>query len=109
MAKLSRTLFLNNKGQSAVEYILLLAVISTLGFSFYNSQRFKDFMGGNAGFFEEMKKGMEYSYRYGREYRKSVDHETAMGFEYNGKEHDTYFDRVEGSSRFFAGIEPYGE
>lgn len=47
MAKLQTSVLLKNKkGQSVVEYILLLAVISSIGYSFYNNRAFKDFIKG---------------------------------------------------------------
>jgi len=110
MAKLQNIIFLRNaKGQSAVEYILLLAVLSSIGYSFYNTRRFKDFVGGRTGFFVALKKGMEYSYRYGRDLNVDVDYDAAMSFDYNTNKHDTYYNLKESQSRFFTGVEPYGQ
>lgn len=108
MAKLQNTFFLNKKGQSAVEYILLLAVLSSIGFSVYNSRRFKDFVGGEKGLFVGMRRSMEYSYRYGRELNPEVDYDQSMGFNYQTNKHDTYYNSKENISRFFSGADPYG-
>lgn len=52
MAKLQTPVLLKNKkGQSVVEYILLLAVLSSIGYSFYNNRAFKEFIRGDAGLF----------------------------------------------------------
>jgi hypothetical protein len=51
-------------GQSAVEYILLLAVSSVLVFSVLNNARFKNFMKGDSGFFAVLRTYMESTYRY---------------------------------------------
>lgn len=110
MAKLQNPVFLKNKkGQSVVEYILLLAVISTIGYSFYNNRSFKDFIRGDAGLFANLRKRMEYSYRYGREMDAQVDHDQAMNFKYNTNRHDTYFNSTTGNSHFFSGLEAYGQ
>ncbi|MDO9182972.1 MAG: hypothetical protein Q7U04_11220 [Bacteriovorax sp.] len=108
MAKsFSSRLLKNNLGQSAVEYILLLAVISSLTYTFYNNKKFKDLMAGKDGMFASMKKGMGYSYRYGLEYSSSVPVEIKMQFEYGSNAHDTYFNGSDGHSHFFTGTDAY--
>ena len=110
MAKLQTPVLLKNKkGQSVVEYILLLAVISSIGYSFYNNRAFKEFIRGDIGLFANLRKRMEYSYRCGREVGPDVDHAEAMGFQYQSNKHDTYFNKKTGTSRFFSGLEPYGQ
>ena len=109
MAKSQCTVFLRNpRGQSLVEYIMLLAVLSSLGFSLYNSKRFKAFIGGNQGLFSTMRKGISYSYRYGRELRGNIDFDEKMNFDYKTNKHDTYFNAAQGNSHFFTGTEAYG-
>ena len=106
MAKsFSLRLLRNNLGQTAVEYILLLAVISSLSYIFYNNKRFKSFIAGKDGMFATMQKGMSYSYRYGVEYNQDVSFEKKMQFEYTSNEHDTY--SKDGRSHFFAGADVY--
>ena len=114
MAKLQNTVFLrnslrNSKGQSVVEYILLLAVISSIGFALYSNKRFKDFIKGDKGMFVALRHRMEYSYRYGRELDAEVNYSDAMNFKYQSNRHDTYFNVKENKSRFFSGAEPYGQ
>lgn len=108
MAKsFSLRLLKNNLGQSAVEYILLLAVISSLGYTFYNNKRFKTFLAGKDGMFASMKKGMSYSYRYGLELKAETPFEERAEFEYGTNKHDTYYNTKVNESRFFTGNVPY--
>lgn len=110
MAKLQNIVFLkNSKGQSVVEYILLLAVISSISFAFYRNKNFKDFMKGDKGLFVALRHSMEYSYRYGRELKADVDYDTSMNFKYQNNKHDTYYNSTENQSRFFSGLDPYGQ
>lgn len=110
MAKLQNIVFLkNSKGQSVVEYILLLAVLSSIVFGVLNNKKFKELVNGNQGLFDSLRKRMEYSYRYGRQLDSEVNHDEAMEFSYQTNKHDTYFNKKENQSRFFSGLEPYGE
>lgn len=98
-----QNIFLNQNGQSAVEYIMLLAVISVLTFSVINSDRFKDFMGPDSSFFAAVRSRIEFSYRHG--YSKPVeDDKTNNGY---GGFHETYYNFEKGQSRFFSGVERY--
>ena len=109
MAKFKDIIFLrNSKGQSAVEYILLIAVLSSVGFSFYNNRRFKEFIGGEKGLFVALRKGMEYSYRYGRSMDESVEYEKAMDFRYESRDHDLYYSKADTRTHFFTGTNAYG-
>ncbi|MBY0415775.1 MAG: hypothetical protein K2Q18_16495 [Bdellovibrionales bacterium] len=109
MAKLQNSNFLRNKkGQSVVEYLLLLAVISSISFAILNNKKFKGFMNGKSGFFTTLKASMEYSYRYGRQYTSDIDPDDAMAFSYQTNKHDTYYNKKENQSRFFSGLDPYG-
>lgn len=108
MAKsFSIRLLRNNLGQSAVEYILLLAVLSSLGYTFYNNKKLKEFLKGQDGMFAAMKKGMTYSYRYGLELKKDTSYEEKKDFGYESNQHDTYLNQDEAKSRFFTGAEAY--
>ena len=108
MAKSSDTWLLkNNLGQSAVEYIMLLAVISSLSYVVLNNKRFKAFVNGKGGMFAMMAQGMSYSYRYGIDLKPGVDPSAKMSFEYATREHDTYFNTETTNSRFFSGKASY--
>ena len=97
----------NQLGQSTVEYILLLAVLVSLGFGFFHNKKFLDFINAADGsMFESMRKGIGYSYRYGLEYKSSVPYDEKMIFDYKNNLHDSYTkDGTE--SRFFTGDAPY--
>lgn len=108
MAKLRTVKILkNNKGQSVVEYILLLSVIVSISYIIYHNRRFQAFARGDAGFFASMKKGISYSYRYGRDVNTASNYDNQMNFEYQSSGHDTYFNSQEGQSRFFMGLKEY--
>lgn len=99
----------NKKGQGTVEYILLLALISSLVFVVFKSSKFKTLFQSDAGVFSTMRKGMAYTYRYGREYKDTAEYDTAMSFEYSNAQHPLYFNKQSNASRFFSGTEKYGE
>ena len=82
-----------NKGQSTVEYIMLLAVITSIVVSVVNSDWFKQFFGPDSEVFERMKSYMEYTYRHGLPGQNGV---ADYGY---GQEHETYF--KDGQTRFF--------
>jgi hypothetical protein len=108
MAKsFSLRLLKNNLGQSAVEYILLLAVLSSISYAFYNNKKFKSFLAGKEGMFAVMKKGISYSYRYGVELKQNTPFEEKMQFDYGNGSHDTYYNSTDNSSRFFTGTGIY--
>ncbi len=52
----------NQKGQSVVEYILLLAVLTFITSIILRSQLFKNYMGQNSVFFSELRRQMVFSY-----------------------------------------------
>ncbi len=97
----------NQSGQTVVEYLLLLAVIVSLGGAILSNRRFKNILAGNQGVFATMKKGMVYSYRYGREYDSTTSLDEAMSFEYTSSKHDTFMNRQSSESRFFMGVTKY--
>lgn len=99
----------NKKGQSVVEYILLLGLIASITFIVLNNKKFKTFMGGKSGFFQILSTGMSYSYRYGKEYKPDSDAETELSFNYESANHPTYLNKKENASHFFMGLTPYGE
>ncbi len=99
----------DQKGQGVVEYILLLAVVSTITFIVFKDKRFKDFVKGDAGMFATMKRGMMYSYRYGRDLQSADNYDSAMGYEYTTNQHDQYLNKSNNESHFFMGAEPYGQ
>lgn len=94
---------LNQRGQSVVEYILLLAVITSLAFTVYSNPKFKQFF-GERGFFEAMRGRIGFAYRYGYEGNDPADE-----FQYNSNKHKTYLNEETNLSRFFSPVEEYGK
>ena len=99
----------NKKGQSTVEYILLLGLLSSLVFVVFKNSKFKTLFQSDAGLFSTMRKGMSYTYRFGREYRDSAEYDNAFSFEYTNGQHPLYFNKEANTSRFFSGTTVYGE
>jgi hypothetical protein len=90
---------LNQRGQSAIEYILLLVVVVSLATAFMNSDTFKQFVGKDSILMQKLVRQMSYSYRHGREGQlDESDYDTA---------HETYYNKEEGNSRFFTPISAY--
>jgi hypothetical protein len=90
---------LNQRGQTMIEYILLLVVVVSLAVAFMNSDTYKKFVGKDSLLMQKLVRQMSYSYRHGRQ--GEVDESNYS------IEHDTYFNRTEGKSRFFTPIEAY--
>lgn len=54
----------NEKGQTMVEYILLLAVAVSLVYTFYNSEAFRRLFGEQGAIGQRIKTETEFSYRH---------------------------------------------
>lgn len=106
MAKLQKVLLLNKKGQSLIEYLLLLLVISSVAFSIFSHPKLKQFIGPNSSYFNALKRGMEYSYRFGNDLPDG-DY-TEVEFDNKTNAHPLYLNKAEGQSRFFANKVEYG-
>lgn len=89
----------NQKGQSTVEYILLLSVMSVLVFSIFNSKLFQSNLGKDGKLLKAYKLQFEFAYR--------------NAFPYDGKEysygavHPSYADG--NGTRFFIPKQAYPE
>ncbi len=88
-----KNFILNEVGQSMVEYILLLAVLTSIGFGLFRSDAFKGVMGGDAEFFKKLRLQIAYSYRHGS--TGTIDNSSYAGF------HDSYYNVKENDTRFF--------
>lgn len=105
MGKQTKNILENNQsGQSTVEYILLMLVVTFLGFSVIKSDRFQKFFGKDSTFFKKIALQMQYSYRHGR--LGSEEEIESDDTSFNGG-HDTY--RINGASesRFFMQTSKY--
>ncbi len=87
---------LTQRGQSTVEYILLLIVVVSLVNFVLKSSLFLDLMGENGQFAQTYKNQIEYSYQHGR--RGNTPFTTPN---YSSGSHDTY------NSRFFGPTDAY--
>lgn len=92
--------FLNSSaGQSAVEYIMLMALITLIVTSVLRSDVVARNLGENSALMNLLASRMEYSYRHGLQ--GEVDNSNPQGLR-----HDTY-DRLGEGSRFFLPRETY--
>ena len=83
----------HNKGQSVVEYIMLLAVMVVIGMTIFKSDLFTKFMGSDSEFFAALRGYFEYTYRHGTPTGRNED------MTQTGISHDSYYKN--GSTRFF--------
>ena len=88
----------NQRGQTAVEYVLLLAVVATLVFAVIRNNAFQSYLGKEGEFFKKYKAVVEYSYRYG------LGGEQDPSPDYT-KLHPSYFEG--GDTRFFGPLNAY--
>jgi hypothetical protein len=86
------------KGQSVVEYVMLMAVVGTFVTTLMNSALIKDLLGPNSSFFNAMRSYTEVTYQYGHNSpTRNQDYST-------GGVHDTYAISP-GMSRFWTAID----
>jgi hypothetical protein len=90
----------NQKGQSVVEYILLLAVVISLVTTFYNSKMFQRLFGENGSLGTTIKTEAEFGYRHAFLRNHGADQPI-----YQGTNHPSYSDG--GATRFFGPKDPY--
>lgn len=88
----------DQKGQSAVEYILLITIVSFLISLVFKSDEFKNLFGKNGKFSDVFKRELEYSYRHGLGGRTPFTTPN-----YGSSIHDSYNDR------FFGPTDAYPE
>jgi uncharacterized protein (UPF0333 family) len=97
---------MNQKGQAAVEYIMLTLLVVTIAISVFNSSYFKDFFGDNGTLADAFQKEMEYSYRNG-DYGQ-INFNSAGNLDtYTDTRHPLYFNSSKSMSRFFGPKEIY--
>ncbi len=94
---------LNHRGQSTVEYILLLAVVISLIVTVTNMPRFKALLGEGGSFATTMKNEMEWNYRFASQGRS-----TGTVITYPNARHPTYFNSERNTTHFIGPIRPYG-
>lgn len=95
-------IFLDEKGQTSVEYILLIAVIVVIATSVFKSSGFQQLFGAEGLFAKTYREEVEYSYRHTLGGRKAFSEPN-----YSGSNHDSY--KGGGQTRFFGAVEKYGK
>lgn len=90
------------KGQTMVEYMLLLSVVAGILLAFYKSNLFKRYFGRDGSVGQTIKARTEFAYRHG--YMGSED--TFPKGSRDGASHPTYAD-PNGGSRFFGPRDKY--
>lgn len=90
----------NSSGQTVVEYILLITVVFSLLYTFYNSRFFRETFGTTGNFATGMKNSTEFGYRHAFMHKKPIPPVPAT---YQGAStHPSY-----SGGRFFGAKEPY--
>ena len=93
----------NQKGQSVIEYVLLLGVVMLFILVVIRSTAFDNFLGEGSPFFKILRERFVYTYCQGR---KGNDPTKCHSVNYNNPEdHPSY--SANGVSRFFSGKEKY--
>lgn len=87
----------NQRGQTMVEYILLLAVVVSLVLTFYRSSLFQSLFGAEGRWAVMIKTKSEFAYRHGSPKGQAVSRDTR-----DGANHPSYFNRERGDTHFFS-------
>jgi hypothetical protein len=95
----------NQRGQTVVEYILLLSVAMSLVVTFYRSSFFQKMFG------DEGQVGKLFKYQGEWEYRHAIPWKSTNVSVYGpypgAKEHPSYFPDRDGKTHFFGPSDPY--
>jgi len=92
------------KGQSTIEYILLLAVVMLLISVVFKSPLFIELLGEDSSFFKILKDRMEFSYRYTH---AGLKEDSGLDDINSAARHESY--SKNSKSRFAGGTSEYGE
>lgn len=95
---------LNERGQSTVEYLLLLVVITSFITIVLKSPAVKQWVGGDKSLYEAMARSIEFSFRYGH---AGIDDDYSNN--YSDPRLKTYSNEDGNASRFFAPQVKYNE
>lgn len=93
----------DQKGQSVVEYLLLMGVVVALSFTFFHSALFKSYFSGEGDVFTTFRKTLEYSYRNGLPGMDQVP----AGTYPQSYVHPSYVNQPAGMTRFFGPVNKY--
>lgn len=92
----------NTKGQSIVEYIMLLAVVMSLSMAVIKSDQFQLYMGPKSPFFAALRNYFSYTYRHGQAPPPNKAERDDSGY---SAIHGTYFDGSQ--TKFFTPADAY--
>ena len=91
------------RGQSTVEYILVLGVVISLGIMLLGrSSLFQKYLANNSIFIDGVKNYWEYTYRHGGDPNGRLNSNSVVG-----QKHDLYQNQEEGASHFFITAKAY--
>lgn len=94
----------SERGQTMVEYILLLVVAVSLVLTFYNSKAFQRLFGEQGEVAQNIKSESEFSYRHAFVRGKPA---ADIPIQRDISEHPSYKDLSSGKTRFFGPKDPY--
>lgn len=94
----------SQRGQTLVEYILLLAVAVTLVLTFYRSNAFKKLFGSQGAIGTKIKSQSEFAYRHAYSLNNLGD---VPRTNKDGANHPSYYDDANQGTRFFGPKDPY--
>lgn len=95
----------NQRGQTVVEYILLLSVAVSLVVTFYNSETFKKLFGDQGAVGIAYKSEAEWGYRHAYIFGRT-DGEVNLPYS-AANEHPSYWNTNRGETHFFGPSDPY--
>ena len=95
----------NQRGQTLVEYILLLAVSASLVVTVYRSSTFQKLFGDNGSVGKLYKLESEWGYRHAFINGRSSG-ESSVPYK-SAEQHPSYFNQVKGDTHFFGPSDPY--
>lgn len=93
--------FLNEEGQSSVEYILLFGIVVVLSITLFKSEAFNKLFGNDGLFAKTYREEVEFSYRHAIGGRKAFSTPN-----YNSANHQSYKGSGSGT-RFFGAKDKY--
>lgn len=93
--------FNNQEGQSVVEYIMLVAVVTLLTVSVLQSDAIRELLGEDSNLMLLLGTKIEYAYRHGRD--GTFDTSNIGSF----TAHESYYNNEVGQSRFVLPSDPY--
>lgn len=94
----------NERGQTMVEYMLLLAVAVSLFVTFYHSQTFRRLFGSTGAIGKKIKNENEFAYRHAFTKNRPPNPYPVTR---DGSKHPSYFNGETGQTRFFGPKDPY--